>query len=72
MDYINLIDIDLSKFDDPTTRKELATNLFEAVTEHGFFTISNHGISKALWDNQMDVANAVMRLPQGEKKPYEG
>ncbi|KAL4965119.1 uncharacterized protein BDV14DRAFT_200107 [Aspergillus stella-maris] len=71
LDYIDLIDIDLSKFDDPTTRKELATDLLKAVTEHGFFTISNHGISKALWDNQMDVANSIMRLSQAEKKPYE-
>lgn len=72
MDYVELVDLDLGKFDDPTTRKELAKELLQAVTEHGFFTISNHGISQELWDHQMAVANAVMTLPQDKKIPYEG
>lgn len=72
MDFIDLIDIDLSKFDDQTTRKEIAKDLLHAVTEHGFFTVSNHGIPEKLWDQQMDVANTMMRLDQEQKKPFEG
>ncbi|KAI8316297.1 hypothetical protein K4K59_000195 [Colletotrichum sp. SAR11_240] len=72
LDYVELIDLDLSKFEHLETRKELAKNLLQAVTQHGFFTISNHGISTKLWDHQMDVANAVMTLSNGEKRPYEG
>ncbi|KAI8273997.1 hypothetical protein K4K60_010198 [Colletotrichum sp. SAR11_57] len=72
LDYVELIDLDLSKFEHLETRKELAKDLLQAVTQHGFFTISNHGISTKLWDHQMDVANAVMTLSNGEKRPYEG
>ncbi|KAJ0309882.1 hypothetical protein Brms1b_008921 [Colletotrichum noveboracense] len=72
LDFVQLIDLDLSKFEHLETRKELAKDLLQAVTQHGFFTISNHGISTKLWDHQMDVANAVMTLSNEEKRPYEG
>ncbi|KAL4874221.1 hypothetical protein BJY04DRAFT_225271 [Aspergillus karnatakaensis] len=71
LEYVDLVDLDLSKFDNPVTRKELARDLLQAVTEHGFFTISNHGIPKTLWDHQMDIGNTIMHLSQEEKKPYE-
>lgn len=72
MDYIELANLDLSKFDNPVTRKELAQDFFKALTGTGFFTLTNHGISKEDWDQQMDVAHAVMTLSPEEKKPYEG
>ncbi|KAF4813097.1 Gibberellin 20 oxidase 5 [Colletotrichum siamense] len=72
LDYVELIDLDLSKFEHLETKKELAKDLLQAVALHGFFTISNHGISTKLWDHQMDVANAVMTLSNEEKRPYEG
>lgn len=66
------MNIDLAKYDDPITRKELARDLLTAATHHGFLTISNHGISDELYENQMTVANAVMSLPAEEKLSYEG
>ncbi|KAF8857059.1 gibberellin 2-oxidase [Acephala macrosclerotiorum] len=69
--YIELANLDLSKFDDLTTRKELAKEFFTALTTTGFFTITNHGISKEDWDQQMDLAHAVMAMSSEEKKPYE-
>ncbi|KAI9925406.1 hypothetical protein MW887_005787 [Aspergillus wentii] len=71
LDWIELVNIDLSKFDDPTTRKDLARELLQAVTEHGFLTISNHGISKELYTSQVNLSNAVMTLSPDEKLPYE-
>jgi isopenicillin N synthase-like dioxygenase len=72
VEYVDLVNLDLEKFNDPVSRKELAKDLLHAVTEHGFFTITNHGISDELWDHQMDVSNAIMHLSQEDKKPYEG
>ncbi len=72
VDYIQLPNLDLSKFDDPFTRKELAHEFHKALTEEGFFTITNHGISEEDWDHQMDLAHAVMTLSPKEKAPYQG
>jgi isopenicillin N synthase-like dioxygenase len=71
LDYVDLVNIDLSKFDDPITRKELAKELLDGVTKHGFLTISNHGIPQDLCEHQVSVAHAVMTLPPDEKAPYE-
>lgn len=72
MDYIDLINIDLSKLDDPERCKELEKEFFTAFTEDGFVTISGHGISKEVWDTQMDLANATMIMDPAAKVPYEG
>lgn len=72
MDYVQLVNIDLSKFDDPAGRKELAKDLYEAATGYGFLTLTNHGISNETYMRQMRIANAVMTLPPEKKAPYEG
>ncbi|OJD32510.1 clavaminate synthase-like protein [Diplodia corticola] len=71
LDWIELVNVDFAKYDDPSTRKELAQDLLKAVTEHGFLTISNHGISDELYESQMSLAHAVMTLSPEEKQPYE-
>lgn len=72
MDYVKLVNLDLSKFDDPVGRQELADSLYEAATGYGFLTLTNHGISDEVYQRQMQIANAVMTLPPEEKAPYEG
>ena len=67
-----MMNLDLSKFDDPQSREELAREFFKAFTEEGFATISGHGISKDVWDEQMDLANVVMTMSPQEKVLYEG
>ncbi|KAI1370865.1 hypothetical protein F4677DRAFT_450939 [Hypoxylon crocopeplum] len=71
LEYIDLLNLDLSKFDDPESRKELARDFYKAFTEEGFATISGHGISQEIWDQQMDLANAIMTMKPEEKVPYE-
>ncbi|EOD50392.1 Clavaminate synthase-like protein [Neofusicoccum parvum] len=71
LDWIELVNVDFAKYDDPNTRKELAQDLLKAVTEHGFLTISNHGISDELYESQMSLAHAVMTLEPEEKLPFE-
>ena len=72
MDYVKLVNIDLSKYDNPLGRKELANDLYEAATGYGFLTLTNHGISDEIYARQMQIANAVMTLPPEDKAPYEG
>ncbi|EHY55602.1 hypothetical protein HRR83_007816 [Exophiala dermatitidis] len=71
LEYVKLVNIDLAKFDDPEGRKELARDLYEAATGHGFLTLTNHGISDEVYMRQMTLANAAMTLPPEEKAPYE-
>lgn len=71
MDYIELVNLDMSKYEDPTRRQELAQDLLEGVTKHGFLTLSNHGISQELMESQVSLAHAVMTLPPNEKAPFE-
>lgn len=71
VDWIELVNVDFAKYDNPATRKELAQDLLKAVKEHGFLTISNHGISEELYESQMSLAHAVMTLSPDEKLPYE-
>lgn len=71
MNWIKLVNVDFAKYDNPVTRKELAQDLLKAVTEHGFLTISNHGISDALYESQMSLAHAVITLPPEDKRPYK-
>jgi hypothetical protein len=72
VDYVKLVNIDLSKFETQEGRQELARDLFEAATGYGFLTLTNHGISDEIYKRQMQIANAVMTLPAEEKEPYEG
>lgn len=71
VDYVQLVNLDLAKFESPEGRKELADKLYEAATGHGFLTLTNHGISDETYKRQMQIANAVMTLPPEEKRPYE-
>ncbi|KAG4432142.1 hypothetical protein IFR05_012379 [Cadophora sp. M221] len=71
VEYVKLENIDLSKFEDPIGRKEIAEQLFKAATGHGFLTLTNHGISDEVYARQMELANATMTLSPEEKAPYE-
>ncbi|KAJ0353787.1 hypothetical protein COL154_002868 [Colletotrichum chrysophilum] len=71
LDYVDLVNIDLAKFDDPEGRKQLAKDLYEAATGYGFLTLTNHGISDETYQRQMRIANAAMTLKPDEKAPYE-
>jgi isopenicillin N synthase-like dioxygenase len=72
VDYVKLVNLDLSKFDDPVGRQELAKDLYEAATGYGFLTLTNHGITNEMYSRQMQISNAMMTLPPSEKAPYEG
>ncbi|RDW76155.1 hypothetical protein BP5796_06976 [Coleophoma crateriformis] len=71
LDYVNLVNLDLAKFDEPAGRQELARELYEAATGYGFLTLTNHGITDEVYLRQMELANATMTLTPEEKASYE-
>ncbi|KAJ5094866.1 clavaminate synthase-like protein [Penicillium angulare] len=71
LDYVDLVNLDLSKFDDPAGREELKNTLYKAATGYGFLTLSNHGISDDTYLRQMRISNAMMTLSPEKKAPYE-
>ncbi|KAK1705468.1 uncharacterized protein BDZ83DRAFT_771072 [Colletotrichum acutatum] len=71
LEYVDLVNLDLSNFDKVNDRRKLAASLLEGVTSHGFLTITNHGIPEALYSSQVDLAHALLTLPPEEKWPFE-
>jgi len=70
LDWADLITIDLSKFDQPGGKQELAKQLKHAISTVGFFYIVNFGLSEAEVDNQFALAKAIFDLPDEEKQKF--
>ncbi|KAH0442459.1 hypothetical protein CcaCcLH18_01501 [Colletotrichum camelliae] len=71
LDYVDLVNLDLSNYDNSSSRAQLAKDLFKGVVTHGILTISNHGISEERYNTHVDLAHALLTLPPPEKGPYE-
>ncbi|KXH27601.1 hypothetical protein CSAL01_00768 [Colletotrichum salicis] len=71
LDYVGLVNLDFSNFDDDSARRQLAVNLLRGATCHGFLTLTNHGIPDALYSSQVDLAHALLTLPPEEKWSFE-
>jgi non-haem dioxygenase in morphine synthesis N-terminal len=70
LDWADLITLDLSKFDRPGGKEELAADLSRALEEIGFFYVKNHGLTSAEVDTQFALAKSVLLLSDEEKLPY--
>lgn len=68
--WADLIAIDLSKFDKPGGRQQLAAQLKHAISTVGFFYVINFGLSEAEVDEQFEIAQEIFALPEAEKHPY--
>lgn len=68
--WADLIAIDLSLFDAPGGKQELATQLKHAISTVGFFYVTNFGLGEAEVDEQFDIAQEIFALPEEEKQPY--
>ncbi|KAK1511262.1 uncharacterized protein CCOS01_15024 [Colletotrichum costaricense] len=71
LDYVDLVNLDLSNFDDINHRQQLAASLLKGVTRHGFLSITNYGVPETLYSSQVDLAHALLTLPPEEKWPFE-
>ncbi|GME40731.1 UPF0676 protein [Neofusicoccum parvum] len=70
LDWADLVALDLTKFDRPGGKQELARELSEAIQKIGFFYVTNHGLSKEDIDTQFALAASVLSLPDSEKLRY--
>ena len=61
------VTIDISNFEKPERRRELAKELESAVNEVGFFVVVGHGITDEEVLRQLAIANAFFHLPMEEK-----
>lgn len=71
LEYVGLVNLDLSKYDDSSSRAQLAKDFLKGVVTHGILTVSNHGITEERYNTHVDLANALLTLPLPEKRPYE-
>ena len=70
LDWADLITIDLSKFDRPAGKEELAKQLKTAISTVGFFYVVNFGISQEEVDQQFALGREFYDLPLEEKLKY--
>ncbi|KAL4965448.1 uncharacterized protein BDV14DRAFT_189552 [Aspergillus stella-maris] len=70
LDWADLRTLDLSKFDQPGGKQELAAELTQAIQDVGFFYVTNYGLSKEDVDAQFGLAKSVLLLPKEEKRKY--
>jgi len=70
LDWADLVTLDLSKFDSPGGKQELASQLKEAVHKVGFFYITNFGLSQEEVDRQFAIGKEIFKLPTEEKLKY--
>ncbi|TKW58869.1 hypothetical protein CTA1_8648 [Colletotrichum tanaceti] len=59
--------IDISKFDQPGGKKQLAEDLRQAVYETGFFGLVNTGFTPEEVQRQYDIGQGFFRLPVEDK-----
>lgn len=68
LEWADLVTIDLSRFDEPGGKQELASQLKHAISTIGFFYVINFGCSEEEVDEQFDLAKAIFDLPDEEKQ----
>ncbi|KAF5393085.1 hypothetical protein D9757_001267 [Collybiopsis confluens] len=68
LDYAELPIVDLSKASTYEGRLELAVQVRQAMSEHGFFYAVNHGYSKEQMDRVFDIADVLFTQVSDEEK----
>jgi isopenicillin N synthase-like dioxygenase len=68
LDWAPLQTIDISKFDTPGGKQELADELRDAVKVWGFWNVVGSGIPQELVNRQFSIANTFFKLPLEEKR----
>ncbi len=68
LDWAPLVIIDLSKFDEPNGKHDLALELKDAVKRWGFWTVVGTGFTQEHLDRQLAIGNTFFKLPLEEKR----
>ncbi|KAJ5765250.1 hypothetical protein N7520_004809 [Penicillium odoratum] len=70
LDWAPLVEIDLSRFDEPGGKEALAEQLYEAVTKVGFWVVVGHGLGEERILRQFSIGNAFFKEPLEEKRSF--
>ncbi|KAK0462574.1 gibberellin 2-oxidase [Desarmillaria tabescens] len=70
LDWAPLAIIDLSKFEEPNGKHDLAAELKDAVKHWGFWTIVGSGFTQEELDRQLAIGNTFFKLPLEEKRKF--
>lgn len=70
LDWADLPMIDLSRFDEPGGKRELANQLYDAVTKVGFWSVVNTGIDDERVLRQFSIGNTFFKEPLEEKRRF--
>jgi hypothetical protein len=68
LDWATLPKIDLSRFDEPGCKQELASQLYDAVSRVGFWMVINTGLDDERVLRQFSIGNAFFQQPLEEKR----
>ncbi|WYZ36212.1 hypothetical protein EsH8_XI_000095 [Colletotrichum jinshuiense] len=68
LDWAPLATIDLSRFDEPGGKEQLAKELYDAVTKTGFWVVTNTGLDDVEVLRQFSIGNAFFKQPLEEKR----
>ncbi|KAG6884915.1 hypothetical protein C0993_007282 [Termitomyces sp. T159_Od127] len=68
LEYADLPIIDLSKASTPEGRRALSTQVRDAMSEHGFFYVINHGYTVDQTERIFDIANVPFAQVTPEEK----
>ncbi len=68
LDWAPLVKIDLSRFDEPGGKQELAKTLYDAVTKVGFWVVVNTGLDDERVLRQFSIGDTFFKEPLEEKR----
>ncbi|KAI1401286.1 Clavaminate synthase-like protein [Hypoxylon fuscum] len=70
LEYAELPQIDLSLFDEPGGKQELAKQLYDAITRIGFWSVVNTGLDDERVLRQFSFGNSFFKEPLEEKRRF--
>ena len=70
LDWAELVTIDLTTFNTPEGKKELAKQLIKAIREKGFFYVKGFDIPQEKVDRQFALGKQFYELPLEVKQQY--
>ncbi|KAL4805419.1 hypothetical protein BDV18DRAFT_161075 [Aspergillus unguis] len=70
LNWANLEALDLSLLSQPGGKETLAKQVLSFINEHGFFYVTNHGLTTEQINHQYAIARDLFTLPLDEKLKY--
>jgi isopenicillin N synthase-like dioxygenase len=67
LEWASLMEIDISRFNEPGEKQRLAVKLEDAVRNVGFWVVTGHGIKDEEVLRRLAIASAFFHLPMEEK-----